>query len=103
LTGFEEAVGNWANPWGSFALIVEGLYLIGYFSGATGVAVAAPEKRDCHNLVRRAVGVGACLLETELGTEAAADIEELASLSAHFRGGERVWEAVRTVRRRSGS
>ncbi len=49
LAGFEEAVGNWANPWGSFALIVEGLYLAGYFSVATGVAVAAPEKRDWHS------------------------------------------------------
>jgi hypothetical protein len=49
LAGFEEAVGNWANPWGSFALIVEGLYLAVYFSVATGVAVAAPEKRDWHS------------------------------------------------------
>lgn len=49
LAGFEEAVGNWANPWGSFALIVEGLYLAGYFLVATGVAVAAPEKRDWHS------------------------------------------------------
>jgi hypothetical protein len=49
LAGFEEAVGNWANPWGSFALIVEGLYLVGYFSVTTGVAVAAPEKRDWHS------------------------------------------------------
>lgn len=40
LAGFEEAAGNWANPWGSFTLIVEGLYLARYFSVATGVAVA---------------------------------------------------------------
>lgn len=49
LAGFEEAVGNWANAWGSFAMIVEGLYLAGYFMVATGAAVAAPEKRDWHS------------------------------------------------------
>jgi hypothetical protein len=49
LAGFEEAVGDWADPVGSFSLIIEGLYLAGYFSVATGVAVAAPEKRDWHS------------------------------------------------------
>lgn len=49
LAGFEEAVGNWANPWGTFAMIVEGLYLAGYFSVATGLAVAAPERRYWHD------------------------------------------------------
>ena len=49
LAGFEEAVGNWANPWGTFAIIIEGLYLAGYFSVATGLAVAAPERRYWHN------------------------------------------------------
>ncbi len=37
---------------------------------------------------QRAVNFGACLLETELGTEAA-DIQQLMSLSAHLRGGGR--------------
>ena len=49
LAGFEDAVGNWANPWGSFSLIVEGLYLVGYLSVATGLAVAAPDRRNWHD------------------------------------------------------
>ncbi len=49
LAGAEELVGNWANAWGSFALIVEGLYLAVYLSVATGVAVAAPDKRHWHD------------------------------------------------------
>ena len=49
LAGFEEAVGTWANPWGSFSLIVEGLYLVGYLSVATGLAVAAPDRRNWHD------------------------------------------------------
>jgi hypothetical protein len=35
LVGFEEAVGDWAEPVGNFSLIIEGLYLAGYFSVAT--------------------------------------------------------------------
>jgi hypothetical protein len=35
LVGFEEAVGDWAEPVGNFSLIIEGLYLVGYFSVAT--------------------------------------------------------------------
>ena len=35
LAGFEEAVGDWAEPVGNFSLIIEGLYLTGYFSVAT--------------------------------------------------------------------
>jgi hypothetical protein len=49
LAGFEDAVGNWANPWGSFSLIVEGLYLVGYLSVAIGLAVAAPDRRNWHD------------------------------------------------------
>ncbi len=46
--------------------------------------------------------VGACLLETELRMEVAADLEELAGLSEDLRGGERVRETVRAVLKRSG-
>ena len=49
LAGFEEAVGNWANAWGTFAMMIEGLYLVGYISVAVGWAVAAPDKRDWHD------------------------------------------------------
>ncbi len=49
LAGFEEAVGKWANPVGTFSLIVEGLFVALYFSVATGVAVAAPDRRDWHD------------------------------------------------------
>lgn len=47
--GAEELAGDWANAWGSLALIVEGLYLAGYLSVATGAAVAAPDKRNWHD------------------------------------------------------
>ena len=49
LAGFEEAVGKWANPWGTFSLIVEALFLTCYLAVATGVAVAAPDRRDWHD------------------------------------------------------
>ena len=49
LAGFEEAEGNWANAWGSFAMMVEGLYLGLYFTVATGAAVAAAEKGEWHD------------------------------------------------------
>lgn len=49
IEGFQEAEGNWANAWGTFAMIVESLYLAGYVSVATGWAVAAPERRDWHD------------------------------------------------------
>lgn len=49
LAGFEEAVGNWANPLGTFSMMVEGFYLAGYVSVATGKAVAAPDERDWHD------------------------------------------------------
>ena len=49
LAGGEELLGAWANAWGSFALIVEGLYLAGYLSVATGTAVAAPDERHWHD------------------------------------------------------
>jgi hypothetical protein len=49
LDGFEAAVGKWANPVGTFSLVVEGLFVALYLSVATGAAVAAPEKRDWHD------------------------------------------------------
>ncbi|MDP8951583.1 MAG: DUF2254 domain-containing protein [Actinomycetota bacterium] len=58
-----------------------------------------PDPEDAANLVRRAVGVGACLLKTELGTEVESDLEELADLSEDLRGGEEVRKAVDNIRR----
>jgi hypothetical protein len=49
LFGLPEAVGEWDEPLGSLALILEGLFLAGWFSVVTGLAVAAPEKRDWHD------------------------------------------------------
>ncbi len=49
LPGFPEAAGAWGEPWGSLALIVEGLFLMGSFSVVTGLAVAVPDKRDWHD------------------------------------------------------
>lgn len=45
LEGFEEAKGDWANPWGSLSMMIEGLYLGLYFMVMTGAAVAAPDER----------------------------------------------------------
>lgn len=64
------------------------------FTIARLVPEQIPDPEDAVNLVRRAVDVGVCLLETELGTEVAADLEELASLSENLRGGARIREAV---------
>ncbi len=60
-----------------------------------------PDPEDAANLVRRVVGVGACLLKTELGTEVESDLEELADLSEDLRGGEEVRKAVYNVRKAS--
>lgn len=49
LAGFEEAAGNWADAWGNFAMMIEGLYLLGYVSVAAGFAVAAPDERHWHD------------------------------------------------------
>ncbi len=49
LPGFPEAAGAWDEPWGSLALILEGLFLAGWFSVITGLAVAFPERRDWHD------------------------------------------------------
>lgn len=49
LPGLVEAVGEWDEPLGTLAMILEGLFLAGWFSVVTGLAVAAPEKRDWHD------------------------------------------------------
>ena len=49
LPGFPEAAGEWDEPLGTLAMILEGLFLAGWFSVATGLAVAAPDKREWHD------------------------------------------------------
>lgn len=49
LPGLGEAVGEWDEPLGSLALILEGLFLAGWFSVVTDLAVAAPDRRDWHD------------------------------------------------------
>lgn len=49
LPGYPEAAGHWDEPWGSLALILEGLFLAGWLSVMTGLAVAHPERRDWHD------------------------------------------------------
>lgn len=49
LPGLGEAAGGWDEPLGSLALIFEGLFLAGWFSVMTGLAVAAPERRYWHD------------------------------------------------------
>ena len=49
LPGYPGAAGHWDEPWGSLALILEGLFLGGWFSVMTGLAVAHPEGRDWHD------------------------------------------------------
>lgn len=46
LPGLGEAAGGWDEPLGSLALIFEGLFLAGWFSIVTGLAVAAPDRRS---------------------------------------------------------
>lgn len=49
LPGFAEAAGEWDDPVGSLAMILEGLFLAGWSSVVTGLAIAAPDKRDWHD------------------------------------------------------
>ena len=49
LFGLGEAAGEWDEPLGSLALIFEGLFLAGWFSVVTGLAVAAPDRRTWHD------------------------------------------------------
>ena len=49
LPGFAEAAGEWDEPLGTLAMILEGLFLVGWLYVITGLAVAAPDKRDWHD------------------------------------------------------
>ncbi len=49
LPGLAEAVGDWDEPLGTFAMMMEGLFLVGYSTVMTGIAVAAPERRHWHD------------------------------------------------------
>jgi hypothetical protein len=49
LPGFPEAVGEWDEPLGTLAMILEGLFLAGWLSVITGLAVAAPDRRTWHD------------------------------------------------------
>ncbi len=49
LFGLPEAVGGWDEPLGSLAMILEVLFLVGWFSVITGLAVAAPDSRSWHD------------------------------------------------------
>jgi hypothetical protein len=44
-----ELVGEWSSALGSLAMILEGMFLAGWFSVLTGLAVAAPDKRDWYD------------------------------------------------------
>ncbi len=49
LPGLGEVAGGWDEPLGSLALIFEGLFLAGWLSVVTGLAVAAPDRRHWHD------------------------------------------------------
>ena len=49
LPGFAEAAGEWDEPLGTLAMILGGLFLAGWFSVITGLAVAAPDNRCWHD------------------------------------------------------
>jgi hypothetical protein len=44
-----ELAGEWTSALGSVAMILEGTFLAGWFSVLTGLAVAAPDKRDWYD------------------------------------------------------
>jgi hypothetical protein len=44
-----ELAGEWSSALGSLAMIFEGAFLAGWFSVLTGLAVAAPDKRDWYD------------------------------------------------------
>jgi hypothetical protein len=49
LPAAPELAGEWTSALGSLAMIFEGLFLAGWFSVLTGLAVAAPDKRDWYD------------------------------------------------------
>lgn len=49
LPGLEEFRGRWDYPAGTLAMIAEGLFLLGYLSVRTGLAVSYPQRRRWHD------------------------------------------------------
>jgi hypothetical protein len=49
LPGAPELAGEWTSALGSLAMVFEGMFLAGWFSVLTGLAVAAPDKRDWYD------------------------------------------------------
>lgn len=49
LPGLAEAVGDWNEPLGTFAMMMEDFFLVGYSTLMMGNAVAAPERRHRHD------------------------------------------------------
>jgi hypothetical protein len=49
LPGFAQAAGEWDGPLGTLAMILESLFLAGWLSVITGLAVVAPDKRNWHD------------------------------------------------------
>ena len=49
LPGLAGAVGDWDEPLGTFALMMESLFLLGYSTVMMGIAVAAPGRRHWHD------------------------------------------------------
>jgi hypothetical protein len=49
LPAAPELAGEWTSALGSLAMIFEGMFLAGWFTVLTGLAVAAPDKRDWYD------------------------------------------------------
>jgi hypothetical protein len=49
LPAAPELIGEWTSALGSLAMIFEGMFLAGWFSVLTGLAVAAPGKREWYD------------------------------------------------------
>lgn len=49
LPAAPELAGEWMSALGSVAMILESMFLAGWFAVLTGLAVAAPEKRDWYD------------------------------------------------------
>jgi hypothetical protein len=49
LPGAPELAGEWTSALGSLSMICEAMFLAGWFSVLTGLAVAAPDKRDWYD------------------------------------------------------
>ena len=49
LPAAPELAGEWTSALGSLAMIFEGMFIAGWFTVLTGLAVAAPDKRDWYD------------------------------------------------------